>query len=166
MGLDTAQDHNIPSLSSSKPHGLFAFVPNISGHSMIPRFSPQNLRINPLILLLKTKSIRYRRVAEGDLSLREILIRALWCVLTETVDVHTADQIFRVGVHGGARVRADVRFSETGDDQAQVVARRKRGGHVHSSGPAKNIMPVNLIRCIINQYRTLVKPWAAGLMTF
>lgn len=145
MCLDTGQDYNIPSLTSSKPHGLFAFIFSYNRSLRGPTPYPQDLRINPLISLLKTKSIHYKRVAEGDLCLEEILIRALWSVLTETVDHYTTDQIFRVGVHSGARVRADVRFGETGDDQAQIVARRKRGGHVHSSGPAKNIMPVNLI---------------------
>jgi len=57
-------------------------------------------------------------------------------ILTETVDGHAADQIFRVGVHGGARVRADVRLGQSGDHQAQIVAGRERGGHVHSGGPA------------------------------
>lgn len=61
--------------------------------------------------------------------------RGRW--LTETVDDHAADHILGVGIRGGARVRADVRLGETGDDQSQIVAGSHRGGHVHAGGPAK-----------------------------
>lgn len=56
--------------------------------------------------------------------------------LTETVHDHAADQIFRIRVHSGARVRADVRFRETSYHQAQIVAGSDHGGHVRTGTSA------------------------------
>jgi len=56
--------------------------------------------------------------------------------LTETVDDHTADQIFRIGISSGARVRAHISFGESSYHQPQIVAGSKRSGHVRSGGPA------------------------------